>query len=440
MAKKRIDADDLWRIYLEYKVRNVKRNVAARLIMNDYDVIGRNKSIMTADAIEQRLGKQERLEGVKETSEPNRTETIDNKLKSDSKEDELFIEITGQHPIKNIDDAIKHSKVDLDKWEIERHIFNSWETSMNTDKGVRQVTNIQVKLWFRLKRYSLEEFRNDLLKAVNSAKLQTPVYKKQSSGVLLEIDIFDSHIGKLSVQSETGENYNMKIAEERHFTALEKLLNNCTDKVEKILYPIGNDWLHIDDMKNMTTGGTAQDVSARWHEIWIAGRRILIESILRLRQIAPVEVIRVPANHDFENMFYMGDLLQCYFDKDKHVNVDNSPKTRKYYTYGKNGICFTHGNEEKASDLPLIVMRETQKEWGHVEFIEIHTGHFHGLKNTKYLSANEQTGITTRALRSLSSTDAWHYKKGYVKNLKGCEAFVWDKDHGLVNNLFVNWG
>ena len=124
MAKKRIAADDLWRIYLEYKVRNIKRNVAARMIMNDYDVIGRKGVAMTHDAIEQKLGKQERQQAAKANDVP--TTPIDNKLNSDSKEDELFIEITGQHPIKNIDDAIKHSKVDLDKWEIERHIFNSW--------------------------------------------------------------------------------------------------------------------------------------------------------------------------------------------------------------------------------------------------------------------------------------------------------------------------
>jgi len=358
---------------------------------------------------------------------------------ADQSNDDLYFEYEGQAKIRNVEEAIIFSKADLSIWEVDRQLFNSWETTLNTDKGIKQVTNVQVKLWFKKKKYTLDQFKADMMKEFSKIRIPKVAPKKQKEGYLLEIDMFDSHIGKLAIEEETGDPYNLKIAEERHFKALSSILDKTKgEKIEKILFPIGNDWLHIDNMNHMTTGGTKQDVDGKWQQVWMAGRRILVESILMLKQIAPVEIPRVPSNHDFENMFYMADLLKVMFEKDKFVTIDNSPKTRKYYKFGKCGIAYTHSNEEKLSLIPLLVLNETRKIWGDVDFIEVHLGHIHTKRDIKFLTADEQTSVTLRFLRSLSSADAWHYKKGYTGNLKGCESFYWDKEHGLVKNFFEN--
>lgn len=56
----------------------------------------------------------------------------------------------GTAAIHTLDDALQYSKVDLNTWEVERHIFNSWEVTMKDPEGkpCRRV-NVQVKVWFR---------------------------------------------------------------------------------------------------------------------------------------------------------------------------------------------------------------------------------------------------------------------------------------------------
>lgn len=56
----------------------------------------------------------------------------------------------GTAAIHTLEDALAYSKVDLATWEVERHIFNSWEVTMKDPAGLpcRRV-NVQVKVWFK---------------------------------------------------------------------------------------------------------------------------------------------------------------------------------------------------------------------------------------------------------------------------------------------------
>ncbi len=352
-------------------------------------------------------------------------------------------EYKGNANITTLEQALEFSRVDLDEWEVERHVFNTWTTTLkNGDGEAEQKWNIQVKVWFKRRQKLRDTFRDELLAQVRA--ISPPVKKKtrrrKKNGVLLEVDLFDPHFGKLAWQKETGESYDLKIATRRYNRAMDELMDKAAPyNVERILYIIGNDYFHYDNIRGETTAGTQQDLDGRWQKMWITGRRLAIQNVLRLSELAPVDVMIVHSNHDFENIFKLGDLLECYFDNNRNVRVFNAPTTRKYYRWGKCGIGFTHGNNEKPADLPRIMLREKQKEWSHVDFLEWHMGHFHRKKQLHYISAEELHGIVIRYLRSLSSTDAWHYSKGYVKNLKGAESFIWEKGSGLQGNYFVNF-
>jgi hypothetical protein len=75
-------------------------------------------------------------------------------------------------------------------------------------------------------------------------------------------------------------------------------------------------------------------------------------------QVAPVDVLIVPGNHDRERMFYAGAALECWYHGSPNVLVDNGAQLRKYYSLGKNLIGFTHGSEEKFTMLPGIMAHE----------------------------------------------------------------------------------
>ena len=45
-----------------------------------------------------------------------------------------------------------------------------------------------------------------------------------------------------------------------------------------------------------------------------------MKSIDYLAQFAPVDVVVVQGNHDFERMFYVGEVLDAMYHKNKNVN------------------------------------------------------------------------------------------------------------------------
>ena len=184
---------------------------------------------------------------------------------------------------------------------------------------------------------------------------------------------------------------------------------------------------NTDNLSYTTTSGTSLQDIHHWQHIFNTVCNILIESIDRLTEYAHVHILMVPGNHDREKIFYMGAYLSAWYKNNKNVYVDNTASTRKYFKFGKVLLGFTHGSEEKLSDLPLIMATEEPTKWASTKYREWHLGHKH--KNY----ADENFGVIVRILPSLCSTDSWHNRKGYIGNIKSSNAYLWSKKKGLVS-------
>lgn len=253
-----------------------------------------------------------------------------------------------------------------------------------------------------------------------------------------EINIADAHFGKMSWKEESGEHYDLKIAEKRYTDSVENLLSLVdTDKLERIILPIGNDMLNIDSRRNETFAGTSQDSDSRFFKIVQKVKEVLIKTINSLSLIAPVDVIVISGNHDPESMFMIGEILDAYYHSNPNVTIDNSPKQRKYYQYGKNGFQYTHGNEEPHQSLGLIFATEQAKLWADTEFRFAKLGHFHKNKKTNYISVDEHQGFQVQILPSISGTDAWHNSKGYMSK-KQAKGFLYHRTEGEIAQFTYN--
>jgi len=354
--------------------------------------------------------------------------------------------------VTTLDDALAFSKVDLTVWEVKEHTFNTWTTSgkfpnpkIEGGWEFRQINNVQVKIWFKKKDI---EKANAWKSFVTEIDKYTPDYLKLAKTFehvlssertrMLELSLPDLHIGKLAWEEESGENYKTKEAMKRYNMSVEKLLAEVNlTKIDKILLPIGNDMLNIDNKNSTTTAGTPQDSDSRWQKMFLKAKELLIYNIDRLSTIAPVEVLVVPGNHDNQTMFYLGDTLQSWYRENPVVSVRNEPTPRKYVQYGVNLIGFTHGNEEKHSDLGSIMATQEPQLWANTKYREFHLGHFHKSKSMTFVDVDEFQGCKVRVLPSLSGTDAWHNGKGYM-SIKAAMAFVYDKKEGLVGVYQTN--
>ena len=337
--------------------------------------------------------------------------------------------------------------INLDIWEIEKKVINTWEVGAKDPSGQIVTTPLfQVKLWLKkkqavedllaLRKQFIEDLK-DLSPAVEKYKSKNP----DTAGRLLEINIFDLHFGKVAWHEEVGENYNIEVATQRFNQAIEYFLDIHKDhNIEKILFPISNDFFNSDRSHpfNSTTSGTPQEEDTRWQNTFRKGRELLVKGITKLSTLAPVEVKVIPGNHDYERSFYLGDSLEGWFYNNKNVVIDNGASPRKYFKFGKCLIGLSHGNNEKTIDLPMIMAQENPEAWSKTFYREFHLGHLHHKKETQLKSTNEYQGVIIRHMSSLSGTDSWHHKKGYVGARKSAEAFLWDPESGLVNQTYFN--
>lgn len=358
--------------------------------------------------------------------------------------------------IKTLDELLKATKVDTDIWKVKDFVVNKWDVTSWKSKIPQTIQNFQVKA--RLERDSKlfkERAVGEMFKEM-VANYKAPVFEidniKLPTSVendnLFEVTLFDLHIGKLAWGGETGENYDTKIARERYLATVETLIDRASGfPFSKIVFPIGSDFFNSDTIYNTTTKGTPQDEDLRWQKTFQVGVGLIVDAINLLKQTGvPVDVVVIPGNHDFERSYYMGEYLFAWFNNDPMVNINNGASPRKYYRFGKVLLGYTHGSEEKESALPLLMASDIESKpmWSETTYHEWHVGHIHRKRDVKYLAldssrmTNEDLGVTVRYLSSLTGTEEWHHKKGFVGATKAGEAFIWNAESGMIAHLNAN--
>jgi hypothetical protein len=188
-------------------------------------------------------------------------------------------------------------------------------------------------------------------------------YPKDRDGLLYEVDMPDLHFGKLAWAEESGQDYDIQIAEKAARAAFAGLLGFVVHQpISKILLPLGNDFFNVNGAGEQTVNGTKQVEDTRWQKTFRKGRQLLVELIDMCAQVAPVDVLIIPGNHDRERMFYAGDALECWYHKSPDVSIDNGANMRKYYPFGRNLIGFTHGSEERLVRRLLMLFQQTPNQ------------------------------------------------------------------------------
>jgi hypothetical protein len=345
--------------------------------------------------------------------------------------------------LRTLDDVLKAARCDLKSWMVDRHVVNKWDMGAKLPDGTIATQELwQIKVWLKRRPFDdpatigplvLKELRT--VRAMPArrkpAKARTVARKDAPA---LEISVPDLHMGKLAWAPETGENYDMGRAEQAFEHVVEKLLALAKPfDVGRVLLPIGNDLLHVDHPENTTTAGTRQDADSRWAKMFVRTRALMVRAVERLLEHAPaVDVLIIPGNHDRVSCFSLGEVLAAWFHREKRVTVDNAPTLRKYRMVGTSLIGWTHGSEEKHADLPLIMAREKPQEFAACQHHEWHLGHLHCKRETRHTAGNTHGGVVVRVLPSLSGTDGWHHRMGYVGGIKAAQAFVWDQRDGCV--------
>ena len=329
----------------------------------------------------------------------------------------------------------KGSDFDLDN--VSKSEISEFKKFLN-DNEIEETDVKSVKFWQNMQgdhRFSVvvkgeddlvKQARNEIVELLESYSPKVEAdYAQVQDAVTYEVSLPDIHYGKYTGQT-------LDQAEEEYMNTVKELMNKAKGlNIERILLPIGNDGMNSEGYSRATTKGTPQQDSAEWQETFVGYCNLMVRAITYLAKSAPVDVVVVQGNHDYERMFYAGEFLRAFFLNDDRVIIDNSYDSRKYYKYGVNLIMFTHGDKEKPAEMPLIMATEQPLLFAQTKFREVHCGHMH-----KEM-VNEYRGIKVRFIPSICANDAWHKMMGYEAKRTG-QAHIWSKERGYEGYLQTN--
>jgi len=267
----------------------------------------------------------------------------------------------------------------------------------------------------------------------------SPDYKiiKRNPGThLLVINPADIHIGKYASVIETNQEYNCEIAVNRVIEGVTGLIEKAKGfPIERVLFCIGNDVLHIDNVYSTTTKGTYQDTDKKWWEHYEIALTLYVRCVEMLRKIGPVDIVHSMSNHDYQSGFHLAHTLQSWFRKAKDITFDISVAHRKYYKYGTNLLGIEHGDGAKMDNLPLLMAQENPSDWAQTTHRYWYLHHLHHKIKHKWRDGKDFIGVTVEYMRSPSSADSWHSRKGFTGAPLACEGFIHSKETGQVARL-----
>lgn len=219
----------------------------------------------------------------------------------------------------------------------------------------------------------------------------------------------DCHVGMLAWAKETGEPWDLDIAESTLVDCFTRLVMSSPPSKKCIVNQLG-DFLHFDSMKPVTPEhGHLLDADSRFQKIVAVAIRILRRVIdIALLRHEEVEVELNEGNHDPSASVWMRILFAQLYENNPRVHVEQSPLPYVVRQHGKVLLCFHHGHLSKKPNLPAIFASRFRKQWGECPHVYIHTGHLHCIDEKEY------PGAMVIQHPTLAAPDAYAARAGYI--------------------------
>ncbi|GAA4880536.1 GcrA family cell cycle regulator [Paenibacillus vulneris] len=289
---------------------------------------------------------------------------------------------------KNVEFLLTAHGYDKSEWELVSAKSNIWNSYSKQD-GVLQLYASKITVKPRNDHYGFQQII-EAIKNVQPIVIDTTSFDSKENK-LLEIPLFDAHFG---------------ISDYEYYkqTQLRILDKINLRKWDEILFVIGQDMFHNNDLKGNTANGTPiekVDMQKAWEDCCLFYEPMIEKS---LKQSKYVKIIYSKGNHDEAISWAFVKYLKARYPQ---IDCDDEIVERKIHTFGEVFIGITHGDKAK-KDLHNIFIHEFPLEWAKAKTREIHKGHFH------VEDGKDIFGTMIRTLSTRNKTDSWHRDNGFV--------------------------
>lgn len=236
----------------------------------------------------------------------------------------------------------------------------------------------------------------------------------------------DCHVGMLSWGKETGDDWDLKIAERTLCGAFDHLVNASAVADTAVILQLG-DFMHFDGLDAVTPLHRNQlDADGRFSKMIAVAVRVLrhiVDGALKRHKF--VHVVMAEGNHDVASSVWLRHLFALLYEREPRVVVNDSEVPYYVYQHGRVLLGFHHGHMKKSEGLPSLFAAEHRKMWGDTDKCYIHTGHRHHVEEKEFPGAKVIQHAT------ITGRDSYAARGGWVSE-REITAITYHSDFGQV--------
>lgn len=274
-----------------------------------------------------------------------------------------------------------------------------------------------------------ESFKKAFTDFASAYEFRAPVIQYAGSAacnVHNVIPIGDAHLGLLAHEQETGNMFDLKIAERELCAAVDLLIDQAPAADSCNIVNLG-DWFHAQDDNQLTPRGkNKQDVDGRIFKVITLSLSMIERMCERaLAKFKRVTFTMVPGNHDPQLSVVFGIMLARIMRDNPRLHVPSNLDSCIVEEFGDCMLLYNHTDKMKMDRLVRIMANRYAGMWGRTKHRFVHGGHVH------HSEIKEDIGAVCESHNTMAGSDKWHRDEGYDSR-KLCKLISYHNKHGEI--------
>jgi hypothetical protein len=277
----------------------------------------------------------------------------------------------------------------------------------------------------------LKSYADELAQDLPKQKPKPAPSIAHQSNLLTQFTLTDYHIGMKAWHEETGEDWDIAIAQDLMIDWFRAAIQQSPDSDVAIFAQLG-DFLHWDGLEAVTpTNRFVLDADTRWQKLVRVSARCAKAVIdMLLDRFPRVHVLMAEGNHDMASSSWLSTMFTMLYEDEPRLTVEQSPKVYYAYQWGNTALFYHHGHKKPLKRLDQVLASEFRGIYGQCTHVYAHTGHLH-----------HQVVLETPLMKleqhpTLAAPDA-HAARGGWLSKRGASAITYHKEFGEVARVTI---
>ena len=271
----------------------------------------------------------------------------------------------------------------------------------------------EVLKWVK-KDQKTEDRLNALRSAIDTLKEDIPKehtvkhIKHGNKKLCNQYTLTDYHLGLMAWGEESGDDWDIKIAENTLLKFFSTAIEQSPNAKECIFAQIG-DFLHWDGLEAVTPANKhVLDADTRFTKLVRVAIRVIRKIVRKLlAKYDKVTLIMAEGNHDPASSTWLREVFNAFYEDEPRITVNTNPDPYYNHNFGKVCLFYHHGHKSRLNNIDSVFVSKFKKEYGKAKYVYGHTGHLHHQKTI------ETNLMILEQHRTLSAKDSYASRGGW---------------------------